>query len=95
MCSIKQTSGLDILKQNAAFLHVNFQHMLANILLLAVVGGLLERRYGTVRVSIVLVISTLGAAFFSGAFEDVCTQVFTCNLAQMQRDWYSMRDCSF
>lgn len=49
--------------------------MLANMLLLMVVGGLLERRYGTIRVTIVLVISILGAAFFSGAFEDRCTQV--------------------
>lgn len=48
--------------------------MLANMLLFAVVGGLLEHRYGTIRISIVLVLSTLGAAFFSGAFEDRCTQ---------------------
>ena len=59
----------------AAFIHVNFQHMLANMLLLMVVGGLLEKQYGTIRITIVLVLSTLGAAFFSGAFEDRCTQV--------------------
>ena len=59
----------------AAFLHVTFQHLLANMLLFAVLGGLLERHYGSVRVLLVLVLSTSGAAFFAGAFEAECTLV--------------------
>ena len=33
----------------AAFVHVTFQHLLGNMLLLGVLGGILERRYGAVR----------------------------------------------
>ena len=59
----------------AAFLHVSFQHLLANLLLFAVLGGMLECRYGTLRMLVVAVLSTMGAAFFAGAFADQCTQV--------------------
>jgi membrane associated rhomboid family serine protease len=64
---------------HAAFLHVSFQHLLANLLLFAVLGGMLECRYGTLRMLVVAVLSTLGAAFFAGAFADQCTQARECH----------------
>jgi len=74
---------------HAAFLHVSFQHLLANLLLFAVLGGMLECRYGTLRMLVVAVLSTLGAAFFAGAFEDQCTQVrgWRKNCTTLFADW--------
>ena len=68
---------------SAAFVHTSFQHMLANMLLLGVFGGMLEFRYGPIRIFTVACLSTLGAAFFAGTFAASCSLVSsyyqTCN----------------
>ena len=59
----------------AAFVHTSFQHLLANMLLYASLGGLLELRYGSLRVAVVWLLSAIGSAFVAATFETDCTMV--------------------
>lgn len=61
--------------RRAVFVHASFMHLLGNMLLFGVLGGILERRYGALRMLLVMALSAFGAAFFAGAFADECTQV--------------------
>ncbi len=60
---------------NAVFVHEGFQHMVSNVLVWLALALPLEHAYGTPRILAVWLISALGSAFFSAAFEDSCTLV--------------------
>ena len=70
----KQTSSMP-LWCNAVFVHEGFQHMVSNVLVWLALALPLEHAYGTPRILAVWLISALGSAFFSAAFEDSCTLV--------------------
>ncbi len=59
----------------AVFVHEGFQHILSNVLVWLALALPLEHAYGTPRILAVWLISALGSAFFSAAFENSCTLV--------------------
>ncbi|KAL0024178.1 hypothetical protein WJX77_004493 [Trebouxia sp. C0004] len=61
------------------FVHEGFQHMVSNVLVWLALALPLEHAYGTPRILAVWLISALGSAFFSAAFEDSCTLVVGCS----------------
>lgn len=65
----------NVLCCNAVFVHEGFQHMVSNVLVWLALALPLEHAYGTPRILAVWLISALGSAFFSAAFEDSCTLV--------------------
>eukprot|EP01025_Chloroclados_australasicus_P055835 TRINITY_DN6854_c0_g2_i6.p1 TRINITY_DN6854_c0_g2~~TRINITY_DN6854_c0_g2_i6.p1 ORF type:complete len:508 (-),score=54.13 TRINITY_DN6854_c0_g2_i6:174-1697(-) len=56
-------------------LHLDFRHVLANMLLVVFLIAHLEHNYGTWRVLVVWILSSMGGNFLSAAFEDGCTMV--------------------
>ena len=62
----------------AVFVHTGFQHVLSNLLVWLALAMPLEYAYGTCRILAVWLISALGSAFFSAAFEDSCTLACHC-----------------
>lgn len=54
------TAGLSLLTH--AFLHVNFEHLIANSLWLLAAGSIVARRVGSARFMLILAVTTLGAA---------------------------------
>eukprot|EP00877_Chromochloris_zofingiensis_P014440 jgi/Chrzof1/924/Cz01g33230.t1 len=63
----------------AQFVHINFQHILSNMLLFVFLSGLMEAKYGSARIIIVWFVSVLGGAFLSCALENPCIQVVGCS----------------
>lgn len=56
-------------------IHQNFQHLLANVLLIMALAGHLEHNYGAWRIALVLLLSSTGGNLMSAAFEDGCILV--------------------
>ncbi|KAL3159188.1 hypothetical protein ABBQ32_011171 [Trebouxia sp. C0010 RCD-2024] len=61
------------------FVHTGFQHVLSNLLVWLALALPLECAYGSPRILAVWLISALGSAFFSAAFENSCTLVVGCS----------------
>lgn len=57
------------------FVHTDFQHVLSNMLLFAVVSLMMETKYGTCRTLLLWFISMLAGNFLSCALENPCIQV--------------------
>ncbi len=57
------------------FVHTDFRHILSNMLLFLVLAGLMEVKYGSVRVAAVWSMAYMGGQLLSVALENPCIQV--------------------
>lgn len=57
---------------SSAFVHGSWSQMIICLLNLAVIGAMVERRYGTPRFAALFILSTIGGNFLGAVADDVC-----------------------